>query len=480
MVGLGPAGLDRPGPATVALLEDPDRRLLARTAHHPAVDELAARRPVETGDHLYEKGADLDDVYPALARWVLGAATEGDVVYAVPGSPLVGERSVQLLREAAAPAGVALEVVASESFLALVFDRIGLDPLARGVQVLDGRSLPDPLILHVPTVIAQVDRPLVLAGVHEALGRTLPGETPVTVMADLGGAGEQVRTVPLADLARQAANPRTTLFLDPPPSGWVGLVQTNRRLRAECPWDRDQTHHTLVNHLVEEAYEAVEALSRLGPEAPGGDPDYGAYAEVEEELGDLILQVVFHATLAAEAGAFDVEEVAEGIRRKLVHRHPHVFGEADVADAGHVLRNWEQLKMEEKGRESLLDGVPASLPALARAAKLQSRAASAGFDWPEAEPVLAKIVEEAEELRRDIHDPLRAADELGDLLFSAVNLARHLGVDPELALRRSADRFADRFRAMEAAAAGEGVSLADETLDELDRRWAAAKDAGRP
>jgi tetrapyrrole methylase family protein/MazG family protein len=263
------------------------------------------------------------------------------------------------------------------------------------------------------------------------------------------------------------------------------LVVTNRILREQCPWDREQTHHSLVSHLIEEAYETVEALSALSPVAPGGDTDYGVYAEVEEELGDLLLQVVFHATLAREVAAFDVEEVAEGIRRKLVHRHPHVFGDVTATEPAQVLANWEALKAEEKRRESLMDDVPTALPAIARADKLQRRAASVGFDWQDPTPVLAKLHEEIEELGEAIRElpaaelgPIERAavhDELGDVLFAAVNLSRHLALDPELALRHAADKFADRFRIVEALASDGGRDLADMTLTEMDGLWDQAK-----
>lgn len=475
IIGLGPAGLDQMDPRARSVVDDPARLVVLRTLQHPAAAELAGLRPTASCDDLYAAAARVEDVYGAIADRVLAAAGE-DVVYAVPGSPLVGERAVALIRDRAAEAGVPVDLVAGASFLDLVLDRVGLDPLERGVQVVDARQLPDPLILHLPTIVAQVDRPVVLAGVHTTLGRTLSPDLPVTVLSDLGGPAERVAVVPLAELVRVEVGPRTTLFLDPPPSGWHGLVVTNRRLRAECPWDARQTHHSLVNHLVEESYELVEALSELPTAAPGGDTDFGAYAEVEEELGDVLLQVVFHATLAREAGVFDVEEVAEGIRRKLVERHPHVFDGAEVSGASEVIRTWERRKQTEKGRASLMDGVASSLPALARARKFQQRAASVGFDWPDAGSVLDKVVEEVGELRLDLDDPGRAGDELGDLLFSVVNLARHLHVDPELALRRAADRFERRFRVLERLAGERGVDAGDLDAAGLDDLWEAAKD----
>jgi tetrapyrrole methylase family protein/MazG family protein len=477
VVGLGPSGLDRLPESVCAALLAAGTTVVVRTLHHPAAAELAAARDVVSCDDLYEAARNFDAVYEAIADRVVAAAGTGPVIYAVPGSALVGERSVALVRQRAASGGIAVEVIAGESFLDLVYDRAGIDPVATGVQVLDGRALPDPLPLHLPTVITQVDRAEVLADVAAELSKVLPHDSPVTVLDRLGAADEVVEAVPLADLARRRAGPRLSLYLDPPPVGWHGLVTTNRRLRKECPWDREQTHHTLLRHLVEETYETVEAITNLPSEAPGGEVDYGAYAELEEELGDLLLQVVFHATLAAETGAFDVEEVAETIRRKLVHRHPHVFGDVEVAHAGEVMRNWERLKADEKARESLMDDIPASLPALSRADKMQRRAASAGFDWPDAAPVIEKLREEIAELEADLGDERRRAHELGDVLFTVVNLARHLGIDAEVALRQSADGFARRFRVMEEMAAGAHTQLAEMSLESLDALWERAKAA---
>ncbi len=314
-----------------------------------------------------------------------------------------------------------------------------------------------------------------LADVAATLSKVLPGDLEVVVLDRLGGFDETVERMPLGQVTGYEPGPRTSLYIDPPPVGWHGLVLTNRRLRAECPWDRKQTHHTLLRHLIEEAYETVEALGRLPAEAPAGEPDYLAYAHVEEELGDLLLQVVFHATLAREAAVFDVEEVAEMIRRKLVHRHPHVFGDVEAHDAETVLANWEQIKAEEKSRSSLMDDIPLALPAPARADKLQRRAASVGFDWADLEQVLAKVDEEIAELRDAIGHHESVIHELGDLLFAVVNVARHVGVDSELALRRANERFEHRFRHVEDAAAVGGRDLDTMTVEEMDVLWEEAK-----
>jgi tetrapyrrole methylase family protein/MazG family protein len=457
------------------LLDDPLRSVILRTSLHPACAELAARRKVTSCDDLYNTGNDFDGVYSAIADRVLTAVEDGPVVYAVPGSAVVGERAAAEIRRRGSEAGIVVEIVAGESFLDLVYTAAELDPILHPVKIVDGRDLPDPLIFDSTLIITQVDRAEVLADVAADLGRVLSDETQVLILDRLGDDDEVVVSVQLCELAKLSPGPRTTLVVDAGPAGWYGLVQTNRILRRECPWDREQTHHSIVSHLIEEAYETVESIRALPYEAPGGEPDYSTYAELEEELGDLLLQVIFHATLAREVGAFDVEEVAEVVRRKLVHRHPHVFGDIVADDAETVISNWEAIKGKEKERGSLMDDIPVATPAIIRADKMQRRAKSVGFDWDEIEPVFAKIEEELGELAAEVGVEERAAEELGDLLFAVVNLARHLGVDAEMALAGASDRFAERFRTMERAAETAGRSLADHTLDEMDNLWESAK-----
>ena len=307
-----------------------------------------------------------------------------------------------------------------------------------------------------------------------ALGRTLNPDHTVLVLDRLGDEDEVCEEHSLETFANYPAGARTTVLVSPVDSGILGLIAVNRILREQCRWDMKQTHHTLLTHLIEEAYEAADAISALPSEAPGGEPDFGAYAEAEEELGDLLLQVVFHATLASETGAFDFDEVAEGIRRKLVARHPHVFGDTIVSDATEVLANWEQLKQEEKKRASLMDDIPSGMPAVVRATKVQGRARSVGFDWSEPEHVVAVLRSEIEELVAAEGDEA-VLHELGDVLFSAVNLARHLLVDPEIALRLSVERFMARFRSMEQHFVLEGGSVAEASSAQMETAWALAK-----
>jgi len=262
------------------------------------------------------------------------------------------------------------------------------------------------------------------------------------------------------------------------------LLAVMARLRdpdGGCPWDVEQSFATIAPYTIEEAYEVADAIER-------GDLD-----DLREELGDLLLQVVFHARMAEEAGAFDFEQVAEAIADKMVRRHPHVFGGASVASSEAQTRSWEAVKAAERAAKtvrqaddtaapSTLDGVAVGLPAATRAVKLQGRAARVGFDWPDAGQVLDKIDEELGEVREAIADggaPERLADEIGDLLFAVINLARHLKVDPESALRRTNAKFERRFRSVERQIGEQGRSAREASLEDMERAWQAAKLAER-
>ena len=251
--------------------------------------------------------------------------------------------------------------------------------------------------------------------------------------------------------------------------GVKDLEEIVRILRAPggCPWDAEQTHQSIRRNFLEEAYEAVEAIDEGSPE------------HLEEELGDVLLQVVMHARMEQEAGRFDLDGVADGICKKLIYRHPHVFGNVAVSGTGEVLSNWEALKRKEKGQATntdALEAVARALPALWRAEKVQKKARKAGFDWPDVSGALDKLSEELEELKTAAAEGTNVAEELGDLLFSAVNAARFLKVDPEDALNGATDKFIGRFRKVEAQAAAQGKAMEDMGLEELDALWERAKE----
>ena len=463
VVGLGPGELARVPSPVRAMLEDPAKHVIARTEHHPAAAQLAASRAVVFCDDLYESSETFDEIYSSIADRVLSSAGKGDVIYAVPGSPSIGEFAVKQLFETDVPT----ELVPGESFVDAMLTELGYDPLDRGLQILNGHELPDPLVLDKPTIVAHLDRPEVLSDVCAQVERALPEETTVILMSGVGSPDAVTVKASPNELDSGLASNRTSLFIDSEPGGLIGAVHTMRVLREECPWDREQTHATLVKNLVEETFELVEAIDDLEDEL-----DWAGYAALEDELGDVLLQVLFHATIARQAGAFDIDDVGQVLREKLIRRHPHVFGDVEADSPDDVKRNWDQIKQAERGVEpdSALDGVSAGLPALQRASKVQNKAAKVGFDWQEASQVLPKIQEELDELSDAINGRGEIESELGDLMFSIVNIARHLGLDPELALRGSTKRFEARFRQMEAAGSLDGLDL-----EALDARWEQAK-----
>ena len=465
VVGLGPAGPELLTASALAAIARVPHRYV-RTARHPAA---AAVPDARSFDDVYDAASSFDEVYAGIVDALAEAAQEhGEVLYAVPGSPLVAERTVELLR---ADRRVGVEIVAGMSFLDLAWDRLGVDPVAEAVRLIDGRRFAvDAAGERGPMLVVQCDAAHVLSDIKLAVEEA-PAE-PVVVVQRLGTPEESVRTVQWADLDRDVVPDHLTSLFIPKLAAPVAVelarfAELVRELRARCPWDREQTHRSLTRHLLEETYETLEAIEAL---------DDQGYGPLEEELGDLLFQVAFHATLAAEQGAFTLADVARNVHDKLVHRHPHVFGEVDAKTPGQVMKNWEQIKKAEKGRESIMDGIPGDLPSLLHAHKVQRKAATVGFDWPSAESVYPKILEELDEVRADPSD-----EEVGDLLFAVVNLARHLDVDPEAALRSATAKFRDRFRAVERLAGERDLDLSSLDLTALDALWDEVKAAtGHP
>ncbi len=469
VAGLGPAGPEFTTPAVRdALMSAPSRYL--RTERHPAAQPFVSAG-VPTFDHYYESSADFEQTYGLIVEDLVAAAqAHGRVVYGVPGSPTVLERAVVLLR---LDDRVQVETLAGLSFLDLAWDRLGIDPVNAGVRLINGENFSiDAAGERGPLLVSHTWSNAVLSEIKLSIE---PEEgTRAVICHHLGLEDEQIQDVAWEDLDRIIrADHLTCLFIPelsrPPAYELARAASVVATLRTACPWDAEQTHQSLVRHLLEETYEAIEAIEELGD-----PPDLEASELLEEELGDVLCQVLFHATIASEEGLFSLSDVAQSLADKLIRRHPHVYrndkhGEQTEVDAGKVLANWEQQKQFEKGRTSLTDGIPTALPALSYAAKLEKKASTVSFGVEEllGHSPYGSAVESLE---------LRDEQDYGDLLFAIVQQATAAGVDPEAALRKAARRFRSCFVAVEELVRQEGRSFAD--LDHAARRslWAQAID----
>jgi tetrapyrrole methylase family protein/MazG family protein len=488
VVGLGPGSHDHVTVETREAIARAEHRYL-RTAIHPSADLVP---DATTFDHLYDAAATFDDVYTDIVSSLIRAAGEhGEILYAVPGSPLVLERTVRYLREAD---DVELVMLPAMSFLDVAWARLGVDPVDAGVRLVDGHEFATAAAgERGPLLVAHTHANWVLSDIKLALDEAA-GDEPVTILHALGTPDEQAVEVDWADLDRTIdADHLTSLWIPnlaaPVGAAYVRFHALTRTLREQCPWDIEQTHASLIPHLLEETYEVVDAIHALDdPETtatdrdsidPGADPD----ADLIEELGDLLYQIEFHATIAEQEGRFTIADVANGIHDKLVRRHPHVFGHLvdNDLDTAEVLSNWDDIKRDEKSRTSVFDGIPRSMPALAYAAKVGSKASKVGFDWPDVSGAFPKIAEETAELYEAMHhsdddtDSAARTDELGDLLFAIVNVARHLRIDPELALRAATDKFRTRFEGVERLARERSIELRSAELATLDALWNEVK-----
>lgn len=502
VVGLGPGRWDDLTlEARDVLLSAP--HILCRTLRHPTVEALHERRPelaLESFDALYDQAASFAELYPTMVERLLTLAREQHarqpdlpLVYAVPGHPLLGEESVRRLRAEAPERGVTVSLVAGLSYLEPVCAALGIDPMERDLQLIDGTLLAQTPVSALmgailptrPALVAQVYNRRIASEVKLALSEVYPEEWEVALVRWAGLPQEDVARIPLYALDRdERADHLTTLYV--PPLAPVQAVRVPEGLRAVvaqlrapngCPWDREQTHQSLRKYVLEEAYEVAEVLDEWD-----GSPEQAEH--LAEELGDLLLQVYLQAEIGDEEDLFSLADVYTGITTKLIRRHPHVFGEVTVRDAEHVVRNWEAIKRQERADrgespqvESALRGVPRSAPALYQAYELGRKADKVGFRWHETEGVLAKVAEEARELveataHGDTHE---IEHELGDLFFTLTRLADRLHLQPEDALMRANARFRRRFEAMEEQARERGRELTAATSEEWLAWWAEAK-----
>ncbi|NGM85474.1 nucleoside triphosphate pyrophosphohydrolase [Paenibacillus sp. 7124] len=487
VVGLGSGNPDRLTLGIVNKLRAASK-VYVRTKEHPALKAL-----VELGvefqsfDGLYEAYSSFPEVYEAITVKLIEEARLDDaaaeIVYAVPGHPMVAESAVSKLRLRCADEGIDLTILGGESFLDEAFVRLGFDPI-EGFQLLDASGISrSQLRPELHTLIGQVYDTFTASEAKLCLMELYPPEYEVVVGHALGVEGEErIVRAPLYELDRLEGYGNLSLIYIPADRSEDLRNRTFARLHEivgilrspeGCPWDREQTHDSLRKNLIEETYEVLETIDEDDPE------------HMKEELGDLLLQIMLHSQMEEEVGTFNVFDVIEGLNDKLVFRHPHVFGDKDAQDAEAALQNWEGMKAEEKRRkgikpeaDSALSGVPRDLPALMKAYKLQKKASKVGFDWDNIGDVLAKIGEELDELREAIDTGAPSEEqmsELGDLLFAATNAARFIGADPEEALTRTNRKFVERFHYIERRLKDKGIALKDSSLEEMEALWQEAK-----
>lgn len=479
VIGLGAGDLDQLPLGVYKKLKAVDQ-VFIRTKEHPVIQDLENEGVAFTGfDSVYEDHDDFESVYKEIVEKLLEAAKHEEVYYAVPGHPLVAESTVQLLIELERSGEVQLTIAGGQSFLDPMFSALKMDPID-GFQLLDGTNLDrEKVEIRQHLIIAQVYDSFIASEVKLTLMEKLPDEYEVTVVTAAGTEQESVVTVPLYELDRVTTLSNLTAVYVPPITDDKLLYREFSKLRQViaalrgpngCPWDKEQTHHSLKKYLIEEAYEVLEAIDEE-------DGDHLA-----EELGDVLLQVLLHAQIGEDDGFFQIEDVIEILTEKMIRRHPHVFSNAEADNSEKVVTQWEEIKKQEKGRNeegfhSILSGIPNGLPSLAYALKLQKKAAKVGFDWDDDAPMWKKLQEEIEEWLHELKEGNKEAaeNELGDILFVMVNLARYHGIEPEEALRQTNKKFTKRFHFIEKTLYELGEKLEDQPLKKLDALWEKAK-----
>lgn len=476
IVGLGPGAKDALTIGTLELLKSCDKVLL-RTEKHPNVEYLKSLGVVfDTYDSFYESYDSFDEVYSAISKDIIEKHNiYKDVVYAVPGHPLVAEKSVTLLLKACEERAIETEILPAVSFIDAVMESLKIDPI-EGIKIVDAFDIANQVMdKRVGLIITQVYNPLIASETKLALLEYYKDDTDIYFVRAAGVKGlESIRKIKLYDLDRQEDIDYLTSVYIPKDlentKDFHDLLKVMEVLRGEdgCPWDFEQTHESLKRYLIEECYEVLEAIDEKDD------------TKLVEELGDVLLQVVFHGQIGKEEGYFNINDIIKDITEKMISRHPHVFSDVQVRDSDEVLTNWEEIKVKEKEFKSYTDTlkhVPKNLPGLLRAEKVQKKAAKVGFDWPDVAPAMDKVIEELQEVK-DVYKSNKRAkieEEVGDLIFATVNIARILDIDPEFAVNYTIDKFIKRFQYIEETAIRKGLNIKNMTLDEMDQLWNEAK-----
>lgn len=476
IMGLGPGAYEA---LTIGALKElkNNKNIYFRTEKHPTVDFLKDEGiKFESYDHAYEKYDSFDDVYKYIAEDLITKIKDDeDLIYAVPGHPLVAEKSVINLIELCKENNIQYEVLPAVSFVDAMMEALQVDPI-EGVKIIDAFEMKNQILdKRVGTIITQVYNNFIASEVKLRLLEGYEDDTEIIFVRAAGVEGlESIRKIPLYELDWQEDIDYLTSIYIPKDLGnkkdfqdLLDIIETLRN-PGGCPWDREQTHESLKSALLEECYEVIDAIENEDEDA------------LIEELGDVLLQVVFHASIGKEDGYFDIMDVIGGISNKMINRHPHVFGNEEANTSEQVLVNWDEIKKEEKGIKTLteeMQNIAKSLPATTRAYKVQKKAKKVGFDWDDVNCAMDKVKEELNEIK-DVYnceDKSIIEGEVGDLLFACINVARFLEVDGELALDKTIKKFIKRFSYIENEAIKNNKNLKDMTLEEMDKLWEEAK-----
>ncbi|MFJ7974055.1 nucleoside triphosphate pyrophosphohydrolase [Psychrobacillus sp. NPDC096389] len=476
IIGLGASDLDQLPLGIYKQLKTAEH-LYVRTEQHPVLQELKVEGLTWTSfDSIYEKNDQFEVVYGEIVQTLLKLAKDAPITYAVPGHPLVAEQTVQLLIEAERKGTVKIRIEGGQSFLDPIFAALRIDPI-EGFQLIDGTSFKrDDVQMGSHVLIGQVYDAFSASEVKLTLMEKYPDDYEVTIVTAAGSAGEKLTKVPLYELDHvMELDNLTTLYVPPIHEQekrlkeWQTLRQIVADLRGPngCPWDKEQTHATLKKYAVEEVYELLQAIEEE-------DDDH-----IVEELGDVLLQVFLHAQIGEDSGYFSMEDVLSSISDKMIRRHPHVFGDVTANNTEDVMRNWQKIKNEEQNRdeESLLDGEMRSDSSLLTSFNYQKKVAKVGFDWPDVSGAWDKFTEELVEWKKELQSGTKETqvDELGDVLFTIVNLARFYGLSPEQAMIQANEKFRRRFQFIESSVKKGKGNFSDYDLEELDRFWNEAK-----
>ena len=476
IVGLGPGASEALTLGTMKVLKN-TKNVFLRTEKHPTVEFIKEEGiKFNSYDFAYEESKSFDDVYKTIAEDLVNKEKNfGEIVYAVPGHPLVAEKSVLNLIALCEKQNTQYEILPAVSFVDAMMESLKIDPI-EGLKIIDAFDMDNQILdKRIGTIITQVYNPFIASEVKLKLLDYYKDETDIYFVRAAGIKNiESIRKIKLYELDWQEdIDYLTSVYIPRDLSNkkdFYDLIQIIDKLRDEdgCPWDREQTHESLRKAMIEEAYEVVAAINNEDDE------------NLIEELGDVLLQVVFHSAIGKEDGFFNVNDVIEGVCNKMIERHPHVFNNKNLETSEEVLKQWDEIKRSKSGFKLLseeMEKIAKEMPSIIAAEKIQNKAKKVGFDWDKIEDAISKVEEELFEVKEVYNgeNKDRIEEEMGDLLFSCVNVARFLDIDCEIALKKTANKFVKRFKYIEETANKEKKNLKEMTLEEMDSLWNKAK-----